>query len=76
MRANISYDFRFHTVNNRTPTSFLYNDKVRSLHWTAPSASSNWNRQQTYTLARVDHRHGGSEGNNISRRTCSARPAT
>ncbi|MGH9114484.1 MAG: DUF4331 domain-containing protein, partial [Acidimicrobiales bacterium] len=49
---DISYRFRFTTVNN-TPSSFLYNDgPITSL--TPPSPSSTWNRQQTYTLARVD----------------------
>jgi hypothetical protein len=49
---DISYQFRFTTVNN-IPESFLYNDgPITSL--TPPSPSSNWNRQQTYTLTRVD----------------------
>jgi hypothetical protein len=49
---DISYRFRFATVNN-APESFLYNDgPITAL--TPPSASSNWNRQQTYTLTRVD----------------------
>jgi hypothetical protein len=49
---DISYRFRFTTVNN-TPGSFLYNDgPITSL--TPPSATSNWNRQQTYTVSRVD----------------------
>ena len=60
--ADISYQFRFTTVNN-IPSSFLYNDgPITAL--TAPSPSSPWNRQQTYTLTRVDHnprnRWGGS----------------
>jgi Domain of unknown function (DUF4331) len=51
--ADISYQFRFHTVNN-IPSSFLYNDgPITSL--TPPSPTSSWNRQQTYTLTRVDH---------------------
>ncbi len=58
---DISYQFSFTTVNN-TPASFLYNDgPITSL--TPPSPSSPWNRQQTYTLTRVDHhanRWGGS----------------
>ena len=59
---DISYQFRFTTVNN-IPSSFLYNDgPITSL--TPPSPSSNWNRQQTYTLTRVDNdprnRWGGS----------------
>ena len=49
---DISYRFRFTTVNN-IPGSFLYNDgPITAL--TPPSAASNWNRQQTYTLSRVD----------------------
>jgi hypothetical protein len=49
---DISYRFRFTTVNN-APGSFLYNDgQITSL--TPPSPSSNWNRQQTYTVSRVD----------------------
>ena len=51
--ADITYQFRFETVNN-IPASFLYNDgPITSL--TPPSPKSNWNRQQTYTLTRVDH---------------------
>jgi hypothetical protein len=51
--ADISYQFRFDTVNN-IPSSFLYNDgPITSL--TPPSPTSNWNRQQTYSLSRVDH---------------------
>jgi hypothetical protein len=49
---DISYRFRFTTVNN-APGSFLYNDgPITAL--TPPSPTSNWNRQQTYTLTRVD----------------------
>jgi hypothetical protein len=49
---DISYRFQFTTVNN-TPGSFLYNDgPITSL--TPPSPTSTWNRQQTYTLTRVD----------------------
>jgi hypothetical protein len=49
---DISYQFRFTTVNN-IPTSFLYNDgPITAL--TPPSPKSNWNRQQTYSLTRVD----------------------
>jgi hypothetical protein len=54
-RADISYQFRFHT-SIRNPDTFLYN--------TGPIGSAtdpNWNRPQTYTLTRVtrprDHRH-------------------
>ena len=50
---DISYQFRFTTVNN-IPSSFLYNDgPITSL--TPPSPTSSWNRQQTYTLTRVDN---------------------
>jgi hypothetical protein len=50
---DITYQFRFRTVNN-IPKSFLYNDgPITAL--TPPSPTSNWNRQQTYTLTRVDH---------------------
>ncbi len=49
---NISYQFTFTTVNN-IPSSFLYNDEpITAL--TGPGAA-NWNRQQTYTLTRVDY---------------------
>jgi hypothetical protein len=49
---DISYQFRFTTVNN-TPGSFLYNDgPITAL--TPPSSTSTWNRQQTYTVSRVD----------------------
>jgi hypothetical protein len=55
--ADVSFQFRFTTVNN-IPSSFLYNDgPITSL--TAPSSTSNWNRQQTYSLTRVDHRWNG-----------------
>ena len=57
---DISYQFRFTTVNN-IPASFLYNDgPITSL--TPPSPSSNWNRQQTYTLTRVDYNPGNRWG--------------
>jgi Domain of unknown function (DUF4331) len=53
---DISYQFRFTTVNN-IPTSFLYNDgPITAL--TPPSPKSNWNRQQTYSLTRVDWANG------------------
>jgi hypothetical protein len=49
---DISYQFRFQTVNN-IPGSFLYNDgPITAL--TPPASTSNWNRQQTYTITRVD----------------------
>jgi hypothetical protein len=50
---HVSYQFRFTTVNN-IPSSFLYNDgPITAL--TPPSPGSAWNRQQTYSLTRVDH---------------------
>jgi hypothetical protein len=49
---DITYLFRFTTVNN-IPGSFLYNDgPITAL--TPPSSTSSWNRQQTFTLTRVD----------------------
>jgi hypothetical protein len=49
---DIIYQFRFTTVNN-TPGSFLYNDgPITAL--TPPSPNSNWNRQQTYSVTRID----------------------
>jgi Domain of unknown function (DUF4331) len=51
-KPNISYEFRFTTVNH-IPSSFLYNDgPITALK--GPGAA-NWNRQQTYTLTRVDY---------------------
>ena len=53
---DITYEFRFDTVNN-DPMSFLYNDgPITSL--TPPAPGSNWNRQQTYSLTRVDNPDG------------------
>jgi hypothetical protein len=50
--ADIIYQFRFTTVNN-TPGSFLYNDApITAL--TPPSPNSSWNRQQTYSVTRID----------------------
>ncbi|MBV9659909.1 MAG: DUF4331 domain-containing protein [Acidimicrobiales bacterium] len=58
--ADISYQFRFSTVNN-IPSSFLYNDgPITSL--TPPSATSNWNRQQTYTLTRLNRSYPDGRG--------------
>jgi hypothetical protein len=54
-QPDISYQFRFTTVNN-TPSSFLYNDAPIT-ELTPPSPGSSWNRQQTYSLVRVDHGH-------------------
>jgi Domain of unknown function (DUF4331) len=51
-QPDIIYQFRFTTVNN-APASFLYNDgPITAL--TPPSPTSNWNRQQTYTVTRID----------------------
>jgi hypothetical protein len=57
---DISYQFRFTTVNN-APASFLYNDgPITAL--TPPSPTSPWNRQQTYTLFRRDYTPGNRWG--------------
>ena len=57
---DISYQFIFSTVNN-APASFLYNDgPITAL--TPPSPTSPWNRQQTYSLYRVDHTPGNRWG--------------
>jgi hypothetical protein len=60
-QPDISYQFRFTTVNN-TPESFLYNDgPITEL--TPPSPTSPWNRQQIYSLVRFDHtNHWGPAG--------------
>lgn len=53
-KANISYQFRFKTVNTN-PDTFLYN--------TGPIGSlsdSNWNRRQTFSLNKVTHGPGKS----------------
>jgi hypothetical protein len=50
--ANISYEFRFKTVNT-IPESFLYNDgPITAL---SGQGAALWNRQQTYSLTRIDH---------------------
>jgi Domain of unknown function (DUF4331) len=55
-RRDIAYQFRFTTVNN-DPDSFLYNDgPITAL--SPPASGSNWNRQQTYSLTRVDYHRG------------------
>jgi Domain of unknown function (DUF4331) len=49
---NIAFEFVFTTVNH-IPTSFLYNDgPITAL---TGSGAANWNRQQTYTLTRLDY---------------------
>ncbi|MBV9485398.1 MAG: DUF4331 domain-containing protein [Frankiaceae bacterium] len=56
--ANIAYHFRFTTVNN-IPGSFLYNNGPITELTKPGTAGSNWNRQQTYHLTRVDfHKNG------------------
>src|SRR6202046_2110536 len=51
--ADIAYHFYFHTVNN-IPSSFLYNDGPIGPLTPPGTAGTNWNRQQTYHLTRVD----------------------
>ena len=51
-RAEITYQFRFQTVNQVAGT-FLYNvGPIESLD------SKNWNRRQFYTVTRLDRRRG------------------
>jgi hypothetical protein len=70
--ADISFQFKFTTVNN-IPTSFLYNDgPITSL--TPPSSSSLWNRQQTYQLTRIDWKPTPKA--TVLAMDCSAHPAT
>jgi hypothetical protein len=50
--VDIAFVFRFVTVNN-IPSSFLYNDgPITSLTGAGAAA---WNRQQTYSLIRIDY---------------------
>src|SRR3984957_5781652 len=59
---DISFEFSF-TTTNRIPSSFLYNDgPITAL---TGAGAANWNRQQTYTLPRVDY--GGRWPNQVSR---------
>lgn len=58
-KANIAYHFRFKTVNN-IPSSFLYNDGPITTLSPPGTAGTNWNRQQTFTLTRVDYPKTGS----------------
>jgi Domain of unknown function (DUF4331) len=53
-KVNISYHFQFKTVNN-IPSSFLYNDGPITPFTKPGTKGTNWNRQQTFTLWRVDH---------------------
>src|ERR1700710_458117 len=56
--VDISFEFDFTTVNN-IPESFLYNDGP-IVPFTPPGTKgSAWNRQQTFTLTRVDHPNHG-----------------
>jgi hypothetical protein len=57
-KANITYRFTFAVVNN-SPLSFLYNTgPITEL--TKPGVGhSPWNRQQTYTLTRIDTTRAG-----------------
>jgi hypothetical protein len=56
--ANITYHFRFTTVNN-IPSSFLYNDGPITALTKPGTPNTPWNRQQTYALSRVDHHKSG-----------------
>jgi hypothetical protein len=58
-KADIAYHFRFKTVNN-IPSSFLYNDGPITPFSPPGTSGTNWNRQQTFTLHRVDHPRTGS----------------
>jgi hypothetical protein len=58
-KANLAYHFRFKTVNN-IPSSFLYNDGPITPFTKPGTHGTNWNRQQTYTLTRVDYPKDGS----------------
>ena len=58
-KANIAYHFRFKTVNN-IPSSFLYNDGPITALTPPGTPGTNWNRQQTFTLTRVDYPKKGS----------------
>lgn len=54
-KPNISYQFRFKTVNTN-PNTFLYNTgAINSLD------DDDWNRRQTYTLTKVIHGPGNSQ---------------
>jgi hypothetical protein len=58
-KVNIAYQFRFTTVNN-IPSSFLYNDGPIGPLTPPGTAGTNWNRQQTFELTRVDYPKTGS----------------
>ena len=67
--AEISYQFRFHTVNH-APNSFLYNvGPIESLD------SANWNRRQTYSVSRWDAEGGTTVlGTGLSSPPCNIGP--
>jgi hypothetical protein len=57
-KADIAFEFDFTTVNN-IPASFLYNDGPITPFTPPGTKGTNWNRQQTFRLTRVDHpKHG------------------
>ena len=56
-QPDIAYQFQFKTVNNLKGV-FLYNaGPITSL---TGAGAANWNRQQTYTLTRLDYTYGSS----------------
>jgi Domain of unknown function (DUF4331) len=57
-KADITYSFRFKTVNN-IPTSFLYNDGPIGKLTKPGTKGTNWNRQQTFELHRADYKKTG-----------------
>jgi hypothetical protein len=68
--ADIVYQFQF-TTTLRDPSFFLYNvGPITSL------SSANWNRVQTYSLRRMDRRHGGATtlGTNLPCPPCNVGP--
>jgi hypothetical protein len=66
--ADVSYEFRFTSVNTN-PNTFLYNTgPIRSL------TDPNWNRRQTYTLTRVDSSGSTVLGSNLPCPPCNIGP--
>jgi hypothetical protein len=63
-KADVSFHFRFKTVNN-IPESFLYNDGPITPFTPPGTKGTNWNRQQTYTLTRVDHPNHGKDKSTV-----------
>jgi Domain of unknown function (DUF4331) len=53
-KVDVAYHFRFKTVNN-IPSSFLYNDGPIVPFSRPGTKGTNWNRQQTFTLIRMDY---------------------